>query len=177
VGLTPARLPAAVAAFALLAAACSGTVAPSSTTTASPTAPSSASTASSAPQPSAESSIMLLSGVAPVESAQSFDDPGFHKVVSIGGTIPGLDGVTGSSGSTIIISLWDASRPDQNCNQDHPLSGCLTIDWSDAPGRPHVPDSGVFDNQVTFASADGTVALYLTDSGALSAVPDQFTPG
>jgi len=158
VGLTPRRLPAAVAAFALLVSACSGTVA--------------------GPQTQSNStSVVLLSGTAQIEAAQSFDDPGFHEVLSVDGAIPDLGDLAGTAGSSIVVSLWDTSRPDQTCNQDHPLSGCITIDWSDSPSRPGVPESGVFNNQIRFAAAGGPVDLYLSESGALATTPDQFTPG
>jgi len=156
--LTPPRLPAAVAAFTLLAAACSGTVA----------AP---------PAQHNPTSIVLLSGTAQIKAAQSFNDPGFHEVLSVAASIPDLGEFADTTGSSIVVSLWDTSRPGQTCNQDHPLSGCITIDWSDAPDRPGVPESGVFNNQIRFASAGGPVDLYLSESGALATTPDQFTPG
>lgn len=76
-----------------------------------------------------------------------------------------------------MVSLWDATRPAQTCNRNHPLSGCVTIDWSDAPERPHVPPSGVFDNQITLSTEQGPHTLYLSEAGSLNSIPDQFSPG
>jgi len=167
--MSRARPLAMAAAMALVAAACSAGVAAPTTTT--------ATTTTATTIANAGGSVTLVSGTAKVEAAQSFDDSGFHKVISVAGTVPNLDPAAGASQPTLEVSLWDASRPDQTCNQDHPLSGCLTIDWSDSPGRPHVPESGVFNNQIAFVSANGTVALHLSESGSLAVVPDQFVPG
>jgi len=172
-GLTPTRPFVVVAALAMLATACSSGVAP---TTASPTAATTTAVVSSKAKPTNNGAVVLLQGTTKVDAAQSFDDAGFHKTLSLTATVPDLGPLAGVTGSTIVVSLRDASRPGQTCNQDHPLSGCLTIDWSDAPGRPRVPDSGVFRNELTFTTG-GTTTLHLSESGVLADNPDQFTPG
>jgi len=159
------------AAFALLAAACSSGVASTATS------PTTVLATTAVPAETTGDSVVLLSGTSKVEAAQSFDDPGFHKTISLTATVPELGPLAGVAASTIRVSLRDSSRPNQTCTQDHPLSGCLTIDWSDAPGRPRVPDSGVFPNQLTFITSAGESTLHLSESGVLADQPDQFTPG
>ncbi len=165
---------ATVAALAVLATACSSGSVPTATPSDAIAVPATGVSSSLSP---ADDTVVLMQGVTRVDTAQSFEDPGFHQVISVSATIPQLGPLEGRTGSVIRVSLRDASRPEQTCSQDHPLSGCLTIDWSDAPGRPHVPDSGVFRNELTFITADGTTKLHLSDSGVLAETPDQFTPG
>ena len=93
-------------------------------------------------------------GAFQVPPAQSFTDPGFHYVVVVHGRIAG-------SGRTLSLSLRDLTRPRQRCVSEHPLSGCVTVDWADFPGRPHVPKSGVFRNELTV----GGVRLHLRPFG------------
>jgi len=172
-GLTRRRrspLGAAVVVIALVATACSangnssGSVLPASTET----VPASATSGGS---------IALLTGTVSIDAAQSFEDRGFHQAVEITGTIPTLVSESSSPRATLRVSLWDASRPTQTCSRDHPLSGCVTVDWSDAPGRPHVPNDGVFANQLTLPTTDGTTTFNLRESGELAATPEQFSPG
>ncbi len=169
-GLThPRRLSVAcvIGALALISAGCSSSITNAT------------STSVSTLDPASSNSITLLTGRATVEAARSFDDPGFHHSLSIQGILPtDLDGAeVGVSGYTILISLRDASRPEQTCDRDHPLSGCVTIDWADSPGRPHVPTTGVFDNQVSLMTTRGLRHLYLSEAGSLSEVSNDFSPG
>ena len=77
----------------------------------------------------------------------------------------------------IIVTLWDAGRPDQACSQDHPLSGCATVDWSDAESRPKVPAGGVFDNNLKLQLSEGERTFYLSEQGFLTNEADTFDPG
>ncbi len=104
-----------------------------------------------------------------VPAASSFDDPGFHEVVEVSGTL--TDAVP--AGATLVLSLRDAGRPTATCGSEHPLSGCVTVDWSDSPGRPHVPSGGVFDNHLTV----GDRTWFLSEDGTLADRPDPFAPG
>jgi len=173
VGLTRrhrSSLGAAVVVIALVAAACS---AEGNSGTAALPVPTGATPASATPS----RPVALLTGTISVEAAQSFEDRGFHQAVEITGTIATLVSETDSPGATLTVSLWDASRPTQTCGSDHPLSGCVTVDWSDAPSRPHVPESGVFANQLTLMTSDGPAVFNLSESGALASNPDEFSPG
>jgi len=159
--------------MALITTACSsGGGSPSSTAVTAITRPATTTAASAT---ASEDSIILIAGTVSVAAARSFEDPGFHEVVEIGGTIPAL--ASESPAGTLTVSLWDASRPTQTCRRNHPLSGCVTVDWSDAPGRPHVPDGGVFLNQLTLQSTDGPSTFNLSESGVLASAPDEFSPG
>ena len=104
-----------------------------------------------------------------VPAASSFDDPGFHAVVEVSGTVDAAI----PAGATIVFSLRDAGRPDATCEAEHPLSGCVTVDWSDSPDRPHVPPGGVFDNHLTV----GDRTWFMSESGTLAGRPDPFVPG
>lgn len=108
------------------------------------------------------------SGSFVLPAAQAFGEPGFHRVVVVDGVLPAA-----AARRRVTVTLRDAGRPGQRCSQDHPLSGCATVDWSDDTSRPNVPASGVFENSVTM----GRVKLYLRQSGALAARPDAFEPG
>lgn len=81
------------------------------------------------------------------------------------------------SGRKLVVRLRESSRPGQTCSQDHPLSGCATVDWSDSPDRPRVPASGVFDNSLTLSLARGPLTLFLRADGALATSPEAFNPG
>ena len=104
-------------------------------------------------------------GVFQVPAAQSFGDPGFHYAVVVHGRLAG-------SGRRLTLSLRDLTRPNRRCSTEHPLSGCVTVDWSDFPSRPHVPRGGVFRNEL----AVGGLRLKLRESGALAAKPDPYSP-
>jgi len=81
------------------------------------------------------------------------------------------------TGLRLVLKLWDAGRPERTCNREHPLSGCATVDWSDATGRPKVPLGGMFNNSITFQLATGVHSYFLSESGALNDKPDAFKPG
>jgi len=158
-----------VAILSLLAAACAG---------ADPAATTASSSRSSTASPDVSSSankleIVLLEGSIEVPAATAFGDPGFHEPFVLTGTVP--EAAAGASGE-LIITLRDVGRPDQTCDRDHPLSGCVTVDWSDFEGRPGVPDGGVFDNRLSLVSSSGGVELFLSERDGLAAVPDEYTP-
>ncbi len=155
--------------FALVAAACGVEDAPGTSSADVPTATSpGASTSTDEPEP-----VVLLSGSFEVPAADGFGDPGFHEPFTLTGTVPGsAAGMTGE----VVVRLFDAGRPDQACDRDHPLSGCTTIDWSDFENRPGVPDGGVFDNRLTLASSSGPIDLYLSEGRGLAPTPDQYSP-
>ncbi len=165
---------AGLAVLALAAVGCSddnsGSV---SSTGPSTTLPSAVSATSSAATPSAGLSRILAEGTFDLVAALAFEDPGFHQVID-------LEGVFAEevpAGGQLVLRLYDASRPDQECGSEHPLSGCATVDWSDSANRPSVPAGGVFDNRLSLAVDQGTVDLFLSESGGLVEVPDRFDPG
>ena len=115
-------------------------------------------------------------GMVVVPAAQSFTDRGFHDTLTVAPRFPAR-GPALREAVTVSLALRDASRPRQMCSEDHPLSGCVTVDWSDDPARPHVPMSGVFVNALTVVTADGARTLYLHPAGTLTARPERFVPG
>ena len=66
--------------------------------------------------------------------------------------------------------------PEMTCSREHPISGCATVDWSDARSRPSVPPGGVFDNSITSEMASGERSFFLSESGALNDEPDILVP-
>lgn len=106
--------------------------------------------------------------------ANAFGEPGFHEVLAASHTLEADLGTT--AGRMLVVELRDTSRPEQTCGSHHPLSGCATVDWSDALGRPKVPAGGVFDNSVTVELESGPRTFYLSESGALNDEPDRFDP-
>ena len=108
-------------------------------------------------------------------AAGSFNDRGFHEALTATHELP--PDLRLPPGARLVLSLRDVGRPSQQCGREHPLSGCATVDWSDATGRPHVPASGVFDSHVTLALAGGSRLFFLSESGALADAPDAFSPG
>ena len=118
---------------------------------------------------------ILASGEFRLLAANAFGEPGFHEVLTATHDLPSdLSSITGKR---LVLRLWDAGRPERNCNSEHPLSGCATVDWSDAPGRPNVPPGGVFDNSITFQFAAGERNFFLSESSDLNDQPDSFDPG
>ena len=77
----------------------------------------------------------------------------------------------------LTVRLVDQSRPDATCDEEHPLSGCVTVDWSDSEARPNVPPGGVFDNSLVIDLESGLQTFYLSESGSLADQPDAFAPG
>lgn len=82
---------------------------------------------------------VLLTGSIDVPAAAAFEDPGFHEPFQLTGMVP-ADGA-GVSGR-LVVRLRDEGRPDQACDRDHPLSGCMTVDWSDFEDRPQCHPAG-----------------------------------
>ena len=128
---------------------------------------------------SAGGTNILALGEFQLPAADSFGEPGFHEVLRGSHDLPAdppadLDGI---AGKRLILRLWDADRPQRNCGSEHPLSGCATVDWSDAPGRPNVPSGGVFNNSITLQFEDGERSFFLSESGALRDQPEAFDPG
>ena len=119
--------------------------------------------------------VILAEGLLDLPAAGSFRDPGFHEVLTASWQLP--SSLAGTAGSRLSITLGDAGRPEMECTSQHPLSGCATVDWSDALGRPGVPPEGVFDNHLTLSTTSGEVILFLSESGALNDAPDLFSPG
>ena len=117
----------------------------------------------------------LDAGEFQLPAANAFGDPGFHQALTATHDLP--SGLGPMTGLRLVLKLWDAGRPQRACRSDHPLSGCATVDWSDAEGRPNVPPGGVFDNRITFQSAAGKHSFFLSESGTLNDKPDAFDPG
>lgn len=158
----------AALALGVLAVACAGDAAP---TAGRPTeGDDAAATAAPAGQ---EAAGVVLAGTLHLPAASYFGDLGFHESFVVRAVVPDDAG----SGRRLVVALNDATRPEQRCSQEHPLSGCATVDWSDQEGRPNVPPGGVFDNSVTLELASGPRTLYLSESGSLAAAPDSFDPG
>ena len=155
-----------VAAFAILAAACGGGATTDSPTTADVGLPSTIAPATGA-------DVVVFSGSIEVPAAGAFGDSGFHEPFTLSGAVP--ESAAGVAGD-LVVRLVDANRPAQTCERDHPLSGCVTIDWSDFEDRPGVPPGGVFDNRLSIVLASGAVELFLSESRGLAAAPDQYSP-
>ncbi len=117
----------------------------------------------------------VASGTLPLPAAQAFGEPGFHQVLTATARVPSRLGR--SAGMKIVLTLRDVTRPRQTCSQDHPLSGCATVDWSDDPLRPNVPQSGVFINSVDVRLKSESRTYYLSENGTLARRPDRFQPG
>ena len=125
--------------------------------------------------PSGSGSRTLAVGEFTLPDAGSFGEPGFHEELIAAHNLPQDVGRT--VGMTLVIALRDAGRPQQTCSREHPLSGCATVDWSDAESPPKVPPGGVFDNSLTVQLESGTHTVFLSESGGLNDAPDSFDPG
>ena len=119
--------------------------------------------------------LALLAGEFELVTAAAFGDPGFHQVITLTADMPTDLGRTG--GLRMVLKLRDAVRSGQTCSQEHPLSGCATVDWSDAVGRPGVPSSGVFKNSIVLELGSGRRTVFLSEAGTLEDAPDVFKPG
>ena len=117
----------------------------------------------------------LTTGEFRLPAAGAFGAPGFHEVLTATYEVPA--GLGSTEGLRLVLRLRDVTRPQSICSRDHPLSGCATVDWSDAESRPNVPRGGVFDNSITLRLGSGPLALFLSESGALNREPDRFDPG
>ena len=121
------------------------------------------------------STIVLAAGEVDLPAAQAFGEPGFHSAIML---VHELEAdVTSRDAGRLVVALWDAGRPAQVCDSEHPLSGCATIDWSDAESRPNVPPGGVFDNSITLELESGLQTFFLSETGILHDAPDAFDPG
>ncbi len=133
--------------------------------------------AASAVEPSSavpSGETVLLVGSVGVPGASSFGEPGFHEPFLLTGVVPeSAMGVTGE----LIVRLRDIGRPSLACDREHPLSGCVTVDWSDFEDRPGVPPGGVFDNRLTVISDAGSASHFLSEIGGLVSEPDDYSPG
>ena len=96
-------------------------------------------------------------------------------LVVVNASLPSDLGPT--SGRRLALTLRDSSRPDQTCSRQHPLSGCVTVDWSDGPSRPNVPPGGVFDNHLALPVDGAQSLLFLHEDGRLDTEPESFDPG
>jgi hypothetical protein len=158
----------AATAISLVAAACSAGSNPPAT----PSVSSTIASAAAIDAPNGATTI-LLAGSVEIPGAGAFEDPGFHEVLVLSGRLP--DEVSELSGQ-LTVSLKDIGRPEQTCDRDHPLSGCVTVDWSDFEGRPGVPGGGVFDNHLNLVSASGPVEFFLSETNGLASTPDSYSP-
>jgi hypothetical protein len=120
--------------------------------------------------------VPVATGTRVILAAQSFTERGFHDGLTITTRLR-VRGPLLRGPATVLLTLRDASRPRQTCTENHPLSGCVTVDWSDDPARPHVPPSGVFTNALTVQTARGSRTLYLHPAGTLTARAEPFAPG
>jgi hypothetical protein len=116
---------------------------------------------------------LLASGEFSVPAAEAFGDPGFHEAFQQ--VVPLSADVGSTLGRTLAVRMWDVSRPEQTCSEDHPLSGCATVDWSDADSRPNVPPGGVFDNRLRLVLASGARDYYLSETLMLTDMPDSYS--
>ena len=117
----------------------------------------------------------LAAGELNLAAARSFREAGFHEVLVVSRNVP-LD-LGQSAGQRLILTLKDSGRPEQTCSNQHPLSGCATVDWSDDTSRPKVPPGGVFDNSLNVRLVSGVRDFFLSESGGLNDAPDPFDPG
>ena len=101
--------------------------------------------------------IVLAAGEFLLPAASAFGESGFHEVLAARATLPA--GLGATSGLRPVLALRDASRPQQTCGQQHPLSGCATVDWSDSETRAAVPPGGVFDNRIDLRTTSGPRTL------------------
>ena len=128
----------------------------------------------SSPEPDGVETI-LGSGEFALPAASAFTEPGFHAVLAATLSLP--QNLSSTLGRRIVLTLTDVGRPLVSCSQQHPLSGCATVDWSDSEGRPGVPPGGVFENSVQLTFASGTRTLFLSEDDTLNDRPDDFNPG
>jgi hypothetical protein len=145
-------------------------------TTVSSVLPEAESGASSAVEtPAGSSEALLASGTFEIPAVQTIADaPGFHERVVASGSVAN---VTATAGETLVIRLRDETRPGIECASEHPLSGCVTVDWSDFEDRPRVPTGGAFTHLVSIELQSGRHDFFLSESGLLADVPDEYQPG
>jgi len=150
-------------------------VAPLEATAGRPTPAADQTPAASVPSPSLASEQILASGEFELVAANAFGEPGFHEPFHFTHSLPADLGST--AGLRLVVLLQEVTRPEQTCSSQHPLSGCATVDWSDAEGRPKVPPGGVFDNSLAVELRSGERTFFLSELGVLADAPDAFDPG
>ena len=82
-------------------------------------------------------------------------------------TLPADLGPT--AGRQLAVRLQDISDPDQVCSFDHPLSGCVTVDWTMNPNN-------VFRNLMTIQTVIGSVEFHLRMNDTLASSPEPAHP-
>src|SRR5262249_61737067 len=148
------------AALALVAVACAQV------------SPTSAASATPLKAPASARGHLLASGEIHLPAASAFGEPGFHEPITVNATLPA--GIAPNSVRGLVVTLRDAGRPGQTCGSEHPLSGCATVDWSDATSRPRVPPGGVFNNSVVLSLATGPLTLFLRGLSMAEVVVDHW---
>ena len=148
---------------------------PAPETTSSPTTETSSAATAESANTSPAGATILATGEFELPAVTSQEAEGYHQALAATHNLPTDLGPT--AGSMLVIRIWDAGRPEQTCSEDHPISGCATVDWGAAIDRPSVPPGGVFDNSITFELATGERSFYLSEfEGALNDEPDSLEP-
>ncbi len=117
----------------------------------------------------------LASGDFRLPAATAFGEPAFHEVLTSTQQLPA--DLRPSAGLRLVLRLRNVRKPEITCSRDQPLSGCATVDWSDARIRRNEPPSGVFENILTLQLASGPRTFYLSEAGVLNDQPDPLDPG
>ncbi len=132
------------------------------------------STTAVASAPGAEQ--VLVRGSVKIPSVVGIKDaPGFHDVFETSATLPSA--LAATKGATLIVRFRDLTRPTMTCSYEHPLSGCVTLDWSDFPERPKVPAGGAFEQRVSLPTSTGGLDLFLSQNQTLQPQGDPYEPG
>ena len=66
------------------------------------------------------SPVVLAFGNFDLPAADAFGAPGFHQSYTFSHRLP--ENLDHAGNMRIVIALWDASRPNELCDQHHPLS-------------------------------------------------------
>jgi hypothetical protein len=109
----------------------------------------------------------LGGGLIRVPAALAPGEPGSEQVFRFGQKARNVKATR--PGQTLVVTLRDASRPRVTCAYDHPLSGCVTIDWfgggdSSGGGEP-------LENVLTLELRSGERTFYLSETGILASDP------
>jgi hypothetical protein len=110
---------------------------------------------------------MLGGGLVRVPAALAPGEPGSEQVFRFGQAARNVEET--QPGQTLVVTLRDAGRPRVTCADDHPLSGCVTIDWfgggdGSGGGEP-------LENIVTLDLRSGERTFYLWETGMLASEP------
>ncbi len=120
--------------------------------------------------PSLLSAQVLASGEVDLLFSDGPGSPTFNSAITRVHTVPMDLGST--SGKLLVLSLRDASRPDQFCDPDDPtgglFEGCAVVDWP-FPGRRGI-------NLVELEMDSGDRTFHLRMSNALSDDPEPEGP-